>query len=171
METNASTVIRKAVPEDVGTIFKFICDLAAYEKLRHEVSTDEATLRSSLFGENAVAYVLIAEKNAHPVGFCLYFYNFSTFLGRKGLYIEDIYVDPHYRGDGIGKQLLEYLAQIAINEKCGRMEWWVLDWNTPAIKFYEKLGATAMKDWTVYRLDEKQFTALSMPQKNSGNSI
>ena len=126
--------------------------MADYEKLLHEVIADEATLKQSLFGETPHAKVLIGEYNGVAVSFALYFHNFSTFLGRPGIYLEDLYVQPTMRGKGLGKILLGYLASLAIELNCGRLEWWVLDWNKPAIDFYQSLGAQPMDEWTVNRV-------------------
>nr|BFD59418.1 GNAT family N-acetyltransferase [Bdellovibrio sp. CKG001]BFD62798.1 GNAT family N-acetyltransferase [Bdellovibrio sp. HM001] len=144
--------IRKAQKNDVPTILKFIKLLAEYEKLAHEVVADENLLESQLFGEKSPVQVLIADLNEQPVGFALYFYNFSTFLGRKGIYLEDLFVLPETRGQGVGKRLLQALAAQAVAEGCGRVEWSVLDWNKPAIDFYKSIGAVPMDEWTVYRL-------------------
>ena len=143
--------IRLAEPADTLLILRFIKELAEYEKLAHEVVATKEILDETLFGERSYAEVIIAEYNNEPVGYTLFFHNFSTFLGRPGLYIEDIYVTPEYRGKGIGQALLACCARLAKERKCGRMEWWVLKWN-PARKFYEKIGAEAMDEWVVYRL-------------------
>jgi GNAT superfamily N-acetyltransferase len=144
--------IRKATEEEIPLILNFIRGLAEYEKLSHEVIADEDTLRDSLFGDRPAAEVVIARLDGEPVGFALFFHNMSTFLGRSGLYLEDLFVIPSARGRGIGRALLSHLAQIAVERNCGRMEWAVLDWNRPAIEFYEKLNARPMSDWIVYRL-------------------
>lgn len=144
--------IRTTNPDDVPLILDFIQQLAAYEKLSHEVIATEATLRASLFSENPKGFCLIGEWDGAPVAFAVYFYNFSTFLGKTGIYLEDLFVKPDMRGKGIGKTILKYLAQKTKAEGCGRLEWWVLDWNKPAIDFYESLGAVAMDEWTVYRV-------------------
>jgi GNAT superfamily N-acetyltransferase len=144
--------IKMAEPEDTPLLLSFIKELAEYEKLSHEVVADEATLRQSLFGERRVAEVIIGLFEEKPVGFALYFHNFSTFLGRPGIYVEDIYVKPEMRGRGIGSIMFSYLAKLARERNCGRLEWWVLDWNQPAIDFYKKLGAVPMAEWTVNRL-------------------
>jgi GNAT superfamily N-acetyltransferase len=144
--------IRPATSKDTALILKFIRELADYEKLLHEVVADEATLKQNLFGEVPHAKVVIGEYNGNPVSFALYFHNFSTFLGRPGIYLEDLYVQPNMRGKGLGKILLGYLASLAIELNCGRLEWWVLDWNKPAIDFYQSLGAQAMDEWTVNRV-------------------
>ena len=144
--------VRRAVNADVPLILRFVKELAAYEKLEHEVVADEAQLRSTLFGEAPVARVLIGEYHGEPVGMALYFYNYSTFLGRPGIYLEDLYVRSAHRGKGFGRCMLSCLAKIACREGCGRLEWSVLDWNEPAIQFYRSLGARGMDEWTVFRL-------------------
>jgi GNAT superfamily N-acetyltransferase len=146
------THIRPATVSDVPQILQFIGELAAYEKLAHEVTATESLLHEHLFGANAVARCLIAELDNQAVGFALYFYNFSTFMGRRGIYLEDLFVRPEARGKGIGRALLAQLGRIAVKENCGRVEWAVLDWNTPAIGFYKKLGAAPMHEWTVFRV-------------------
>jgi GNAT superfamily N-acetyltransferase len=153
--------IRPAVAADIAVIFRFICALADYEKLRHQVRTDEAGLAARLFGARPYAEVLIAELDARPVGFALFFHNFSTFEGKPGVYLEDLYVDPAARGVGVGKALLKRLGEIAVERDCARLEWWVLDWNTPAIDFYRSLGARPMDEWTVYRVDGEALAALA----------
>ena len=145
--------IRFAVADDAALILDFIRGLAVYEKLAHEVRADEAALRETLFGDRPADEVLIAELDGAPAGFALFFHNYSTFLARPGLYLEDLFVIPELRGRGIGRRLLERLAGIAVERGCGRFEWSVLDWNEPAIRFYERLGATAMDEWTVFRID------------------
>ncbi len=144
--------IRQARPEDCATILRFIKALAEYENLQHEVVATEASLMETLFGESPGAEVLIAEWSGRPAGFALFFHNYSTFLGRKGIYLEDLFVHPEFRGHGIGKALLSRLANIAVERQCGRLDWSVLDWNEPAIRFYQALDARAMSDWTQYRL-------------------
>lgn len=144
--------LRVATADDTPVILEMIRELAAYERMSHEVVADEALLRHSLFGERRVAEVLIAEERGEPLAFALFFHNFSTFLGRPGIYLEDLFVRPAARGRGIGRALLERLARIAMERGCGRMEWSVLDWNEPAIGFYRRLGAAAMDEWTVFRL-------------------
>lgn len=155
-----SLSIRPASKNDVPDILALIRELAQYEKLAHEVVTDEATLAHTLFGEKSYAEVLLAEENNTTVGFCLFFHNFSTFLGRPGIYIEDVFVRESHRGRGIGKQFFAELARIAAERGCGRIEWWVLDWNETAITFYKNMGAVAMDDWTVMRLTEDKFKLL-----------
>ena len=149
----ATLTIRDAGRGDGAIVFNFINELAVYEKLAHEVVANAESIELALTRDNARAHAVIAELNGKPVGMALYFYNFSTFLGRHGIYIEDVYVDPAQRGGGIGKKLLQHLAAKAIAEGCGRVEWWVLDWNEPAIDFYERLGAKKMDEWTTYRLE------------------
>jgi GNAT superfamily N-acetyltransferase len=144
--------IRPATRDDVPLILAFIQELAAYEKLAREVVATEASLAATLFGPKPAAEVLIAEFEGAPAGFALYFHNYSTFLGRPGIFLEDLFVRPDARGRGVGRALLSCLARIAVERGCGRLEWAVLDWNESAIGFYRKLGATAMNDWTVYRL-------------------
>ncbi len=142
---------RFATREDIPLILHFIKELADYEKLLHEVVATEEILDEWLFEKNKaeVIFVLEGEKE---VGFALFFHNFSTFLGRSGIYLEDLFVIPEYRGKGYGKALLEKLAQIAVERGCGRLEWWVLDWNTPSIEFYKAMGAVPMDEWTVFRI-------------------
>ncbi|MBU6299135.1 MAG: GNAT family N-acetyltransferase [Alphaproteobacteria bacterium] len=144
--------IRPAVPADAALILSFIRDLAAYEKLSHEVTATEAEVRAKLFGAGPRVFCNIAEADGEPAGFAVWFFNFSTFLGKHGLYLEDLFVRPQFRGRGIGKALLVHLARHAVAEGCGRLEWWVLDWNAPAIDFYKSLGAEPMSDWTVFRV-------------------
>ncbi len=144
--------ITPAVSADVPTILHLIQSLAEYEKLSHEVVATEDSLRAALFGAAPGAECLIARENGEPVGFALYFHNFSTFLSRRGLYLEDLFIEPAHRGKGYGKALLQQLAQIAVVRGCGRLEWSVLDWNAPAIGFYQSLGAKLMSDWRIFRL-------------------
>jgi GNAT superfamily N-acetyltransferase len=145
-------LVRHATEDDVPLILQFINELADYEKLSHEVVATEGTLRESLFGGRRYAEVLISEHDGAPAGFALFFHNFSTFLGKPGIYLEDLYVRPEFRGAGLGCALLSRLARLAVERGCGRLEWWVLDWNEPSIGFYKKIGAVPMDDWTVYRL-------------------
>lgn len=144
--------IRFATKNDVSTILTFIKALAEYEKLLHEVEATEEILLETLFSDKPYAEVLIAELDDMPVGLALFFHNFSTFLGRPGIYLEDLYVSPTARGKGVGKKLLSHLARLAIERQCGRLEWIVLDWNEPAINFYKKLNATSMDEWTINRV-------------------
>lgn len=163
--TKPSTVhhleIRPATAEDVPTILALIKELADYEHLSHEVTTTDAGLHRWLFGDRPVAEVVIGEYEGNPVGFALFFYNFSTFLGKAGIYLEDLYVKPAYRHKGIGRTLMAYIARLAEARNCGRFEWAVLDWNSPAIELYEKLGAVPMNEWTVYRLSGEALNRLA----------
>jgi len=154
--------VRTATVEDAEVILALIIELAIYEKAEHEVVTTVDEIRESIFGSHSKASALIAEVDNKPVAYAVYFYNYSTWLGKNGIYLVDIYVSPEYRQQGIGKALLQRVSKIAVNQNCGRVEWSVLDWNTPAIEFYESLGAKPQDEWTVYRLsgDElKNFAA------------
>jgi GNAT superfamily N-acetyltransferase len=153
--------IRFAIETDVSQILHLIRKLAEYEKLADEVVTNTNTLKNSLFGSRKTAEVIIAELHKMPVGFALFFHNFSTFLGKPGLYIEDLFVNDDQRGKGIGTELLSFLARLAIERDCGRLEWWVLDWNESAIGFYKRLGAVAMDAWTVFRLSGQSLDRLA----------
>jgi GNAT superfamily N-acetyltransferase len=153
--------IRFATPADVPTVASLIRALARYEKLEHEVRLTEDKLRDSMFGPRPYAEAILAEDGGEPVGFALFFHNYSTFLAQPGLYLEDLYVHESQRGKGVGKALLVELAKIAVQRGCGRMEWAVLDWNVDAIGFYEKLGATPNSEWTVYRLAGESLTGLA----------
>lgn len=153
--------LRSAVQSDVPTILGFIRELAAYEKLEHQVVATEALLREHLFGSRPAAEVVIAEVDGRPVGFALFFQNFSTFLGRPGLFLEDLYVQPEARGHGIGKALLVHLAKIAVARGAGRFDWNVLDWNEPAIGFYKRLGAAVLPDWRTCRLSGESLARLA----------
>ncbi|MBI3659036.1 GNAT family N-acetyltransferase [Candidatus Acetothermia bacterium] len=144
--------LRFAESSDVSLILSLIRELAEYEKLLHEVVATEEILRETLFGSRRVAEVILGFYKQKPVSFAIFFHNYSTFLGQPGLYLEDLFVKPEMRGKGFGKALLSYLAKLAKERGCGRFEWWVLDWNEPAIGFYKKLGAVPMNDWTVYRV-------------------
>ncbi|MFZ5608987.1 MAG: GNAT family N-acetyltransferase [Pseudomonadota bacterium] len=155
------TTVRFAAEADVPLILDFIRALAAYERLGDDVVASEAGLRRTLFGPRAYAEVLLAEQAGASVGFALFFHNYSTFLGKPGIYLEDLFVRPPYRGAGVGRVLLKRLAEIALERDCGRLEWWVLDWNAQAIGFYQALGAQAMDDWTVYRLSGKALEDLA----------
>ena len=149
---NNSFEIRTATEADIPVILSLIRELAEYEREPNAVIANEAGLREVLFGAKPSAEVLLALEGGEPVGFAVYFHNFSTWLGRPGLYLEDLFVRPNLRGKGYGRALLERLARIAHDRGCGRMEWAVLDWNEPAIQFYKKLGAQPMDEWTVFRL-------------------
>jgi GNAT superfamily N-acetyltransferase len=144
--------IRLAKQGDEGLICAFIRDLAEYERLAHEVEATPEKIAAALFGPQARVFCDLAEADGEPAGFALWFYNFSTFLARPGIYLEDLFVHPQFRGRGIGKRLLSNLAQRALAEGCRRLEWWVLDWNTPSIEFYRSLGAVPMDEWTVFRV-------------------
>ena len=152
--------LRFAGITDVPLILGFIRELAEYEKMLPEVVATEEVLRESLF-ERKIAEVIIGEYQNRPVGFALFFHNFSTFMGKPGIYLEDLYVKPDMRGKGIGKIFLAFLAKLAIDRKCGRLEWWCLDWNEPSIKFYKKMGAVPMEDWTVYRISNEALYKLA----------
>jgi GNAT superfamily N-acetyltransferase len=156
-----SLTFRFGTEADVPLVFQFIRELAEYEKLAHAVVATEELLRDSLFGERHHVEVVIADYDGSPAGFALFFHNFSTFVGRAGLYLEDLFVRPALRGHGIGKELLRFLAHLAIERGCGRFEWAVLDWNEPAIGFYEGLGARRMDEWHVFRLDDERLRALA----------
>ncbi len=144
--------IRKAAAGDATLVLQFIRDLAVYEKLAGDVVAGVADIDRALFGANPKAFALIAEWEGEPCGFALYFFNFSTFLGKHGVYLEDLFVRDNHRGKGVGKALLARLARIAKENDCARLEWWVLDWNAPAIDFYISLGAVPMDEWTVFRM-------------------
>ena len=148
----SNLTIRPADPSDIPQILQFVHELAVYEKEPDAVEATEADLQRALFGQNANVFGLIAELDAKPVGFAVYFFNFSTWLGRNGIYLEDLYVTPETRGHGVGKALLHELAKIAVARNCGRVEWSVLNWNEPAIQFYRSIGAGPQDEWTVYRL-------------------
>ena len=153
--------IRSATRADLPLIAQFIRDLADYERLAHEVRFDEAVLGERLFGARPYAEVLIGEVDSVAEGFALFFHNFSTFEGKPGIYLEDLFVRPEARGAGLGKAFLQRLAQLAVERDCARLEWWVLDWNEPAIRFYKSLGARPMDDWTTYRVDGDALSALA----------
>jgi GNAT superfamily N-acetyltransferase len=161
VKTHENFKIRAATVEDVSIILELIRDLATYERAPQEVVATEDQLVEVLFGEQPAAEVLLAFEGRTPVGFALYFYNFSTWLGRPGLYLEDLFVKPEKRGKGYGRALLVELAKIARDRGCGRMEWAVLDWNEPAINFYRALGAKPMDEWTVFRLTRDEIARLA----------
>ena len=144
--------IRPATRDEVPLVLEFIRDLARYERLEHEVSASEAELGEALFGERRYAEVVFACSGGEPVGFALFFHNFSTFKGRPGIYLEDLFVRPEARGRGVGKLLLAHLARTAIERRCARLEWAVLDWNEPSIRFYHSLGAVPMDEWRIFRM-------------------
>lgn len=156
-----TTLIREASPADVPLILDFIRALAAYEREPDAVSATEAGLLRDGFGPNRFFFCLIAEYDSEPAGFALYFYNYSTWLGRPGLYLEDIFVHPHLRGHGIGKALLQRVAAIAVQQGCGRLQWEVLDWNTPAIDFYSAMGAEFLDEWRNVRISGQALSRLA----------
>jgi GNAT superfamily N-acetyltransferase len=154
--------IRFATIDDVSLILYFIQELATFEKLRHEVTATEELLREKLFGLKRYAEVIFAYQDDQTVvGFALFFHNFSTFLAKPGIYLEDLFVMPQLRGQGIGKKMLGFLADLAIKRDCGRLEWWVLDWNKSAIDFYRSIGAIPMDEWTVQRISGEALNALA----------
>ena len=152
--------IRLGTVEDVPIILKFIQELAEYEKLSHECLATEESLTDTLFGSHRFVEVRIAEWGDEPVGFCLFFFNYSTFLSKPGIYLEDLYVRPQMRGKGIGKSLLAHLAAYAVERGCGRLEWSVLDWNTPSIEFYKSQGAVPKDEWTMFQVAGESLKAL-----------
>jgi GNAT superfamily N-acetyltransferase len=153
--------IERAVERDISAIVRLVMLLAKYEKLEHSMVSTEDDFRNALFGPQRSVDALMAYADETAVGFALYFYNFSTFEGRRGIYLEDLYVEPEYRGRGIGKALLQRLAAIAKQENCGRMEWSVLTWNQPSIEFYHRLGAVTLDDWRIFRLTGEALDRLS----------
>ncbi len=156
-----SLSIREATRADVDLIYRFICDLADYERLRHEVKATPEGLEAQLFGARPAAEVLIGEVDGRARGFALFFPNFSTFEGKPGLWLEDLFVEPEARGVGLGRAMLAHLAGLALSRGCARLEWSVLDWNAPSIAFYRALGAKAMDDWTTQRLSGEALDALA----------
>lgn len=156
--------IRPATIGDTDTILRFVRDLAIYEHAEDQVLSTPAHVHRTMFSEGATAHGLICEKDGQAVGFAVYFFNYSTWQGRNGLYLEDLYVDPAHRGSGAGKALLRRLARIAIDKDCGRFEWSVLDWNTPSIQFYDSLGAQPQSEWIRYRMTGDALAALAEPQ-------
>ncbi|MGB9442731.1 MAG: GNAT family N-acetyltransferase [Desulfobacterales bacterium] len=152
MSATSNYMIRTGTEKDAPVIFSLIKELAEYEHLAHEVAASVDDIRKTLFGERPFAETLIGENDGLPISFALFFYNFSTFLGKPGIYLEDLYVQPEHRGKGFGSKMLAHIAALATERNCGRFEWSVLNWNTPAIRTYEKLGATPMKEWILYRL-------------------
>lgn len=157
----SSINIRNADIEDSELILRYITELARYEKAESEVTACEQTIKSSLFGPGSVTRALICEYDNRPIGFAVYFYNYSTWLAKQGLYLEDLYITPEYRGYGAGKTLLKHLARIALDNNCGRFEWSVLDWNKPAIDFYDGLGAKPQNEWIGYRITGKALLNLA----------
>ncbi len=166
----ASFTIRPAGPDDAEVLANLVRDLAIYEKLEHLAQATPDDFRWHLFGPRPAAEAALAEVGGEPAGFALWFSNFSTFRGQPGLYLEDIFVRPEFRGRGIGKALLASLARLAVERGCGRLEWSVLDWNAPSIAFYRALGARPMDEWTVYRLDEEPLRRLAALARDSGLS-
>jgi GNAT superfamily N-acetyltransferase len=153
--------IRRALQEETPLILQFVRELAEYEHLEHQVVATEQGLRGALFGPRPYAEVAFACVAGEPVGFALFFHNFSTFLGRPGIYLEDLFVRPAFRGRGCGRRLLKWLAALAVERECGRLEWAVLDWNSPSIGFYRSLGAVPLDEWTVFRLTGPALEALA----------
>lgn len=168
MADNLSVNIRKTDVSDVPLILQFILELADYENLRDQVTATEEILKESLFGKRPYAEALIVEAESIPVGLVLFFHNFSTFLGKAGIYIEDLYIKEEYRGKGIGRKIFEYLSNLAKERNCGRIDWWVLEWN-PARKFYEKMGAVPMDEWIVYRLTGDKLDEISKNYQENKN--
>lgn len=156
-------MIRRAVKGDAATLLGFIRDLAIYEKAEHEVLTSEQMIVDRMFADNSGIFGLIAEKADKPIGFAVYFYSYSTWLGKKGIFLEDLFVSPEHRGCGAGKALLKHLAKTAVTEDCGRFEWNVLDWNQPAIDFYESIGATPQSEWIGYRMEGEALANFAAP--------
>ncbi|MCD9029991.1 GNAT family N-acetyltransferase [Luteimonas sp. BDR2-5] len=161
VDTRPGVVLRPARRDDVALILAFVRELADYERMPDAVVADEAALADGLFGPAPGAEVLIAEVDGVPAGFALFFHNYSTFLGRRGLYLEDLYVRPAFRGQGLGRRLMRHLAALALARGCGRFEWSVLDWNAPAIGFYRTLGAVGQDEWTVQRVEGKALRRLA----------
>ena len=157
----AELSMRPATVEDVGIILELIREIAAYEKLSHQVTAEASTLKDSLFGPSPAAEVVLASWSGEVVGYAIYFHNFSTFEGKRGLYLEDIFIKPNHRGKGIGKAMLTHLAKLALERGCARFEWVVLDWNTPAIEFYQGLGASVLEDWKVCRMERESIEQLA----------
>ena len=161
MSLTSNFMIRTGTEEDAPVIFSLIKELAEYEHLAHEVVASVDDIRKTLFGERPFAETLIGEYGGLPISFALFFYNFSTFMGKPGIYLEDLYVQPEHRGKGFGSKMLAHIAALARERNCGRFEWSVLNWNTPAIRTYEKLGATPMKEWILYRLSGEALDRLA----------
>ena len=157
----SSIRIRQATEKDAALIIRFITDLAIYENAENEVIATESDIRDSLFGNESSTEAVICNIDDEPVGFAVYFFNYSTWLGKHGLYLEDLYVSPQHRGSGAGKALLKHLAKIAVSKNCGRFEWSVLDWNEPAIQFYQSIGAKPQDEWVAYRLSGKALEDLA----------
>ncbi len=166
---SSKILIEEAEKKDVPLILSFIKKLAGYEKLSDKVEATEELLEKYLFGSDANARALIGYFDGKPTGFAVYFYNFSTFLGKKGIYLEDIFILPEMRGRGFGRAFIKHIAEIAVKENCGRFEWSVLDWNEPSRKFYENLGARPMDEWIIYRLEGKEI--LKLAQNHEGDNF
>jgi GNAT superfamily N-acetyltransferase len=164
---STSITIRPAAEHEVPVILQFIRDLAVYERLEHQMVATPEMLRNTLFGPRPYAEVVFACIDGQPVGFALFFHNYSTFLGRPGIYLEDLYVRPQARGHGVGRRLLSWLAALAVERQCGRLEWSVLDWNEPSIGFYRSLGAVGMDEWRIFRLTGDALTALAVSASQS----
>ncbi len=160
-EPNPEVEIRAAQESDVAPIMEMIRGIAEYEKLTHQLEITEESLHESLFGDNPTPHALVATLAGQTVGYAIYFYNFSTFLGKRGLYLEDLYVESEYRGKGVGNLLFKSVAQVAYDEGCGRMEWVALDWNTPALDFYQAKGADMLDEWRLHRLTRDGLEALT----------
>jgi GNAT superfamily N-acetyltransferase len=156
-----SLSIHRARPDESGLVYALLCELADYEKLSQEVEATEAGIAAVLFGDNPRAFCEIAEWDGEGVGFALWFFNFPTFSGRPGIYLEDLFVRPAFRGKGIGKALLSHLARLGVEHGCSRLQWSVLDWNTPSIAFYKSLGAVMMDEWTLCRVSGSALTQLA----------
>ena len=163
MNDPTGLTISVATERDVPQVLAFIKALAEYERLADSVVATEEGLRMTLFGARPYAECVIARWNGEPAGFALFFHNYSTFLARPGVYLEDLFVNPEFRGKGIGRSLLQYLAKVAVERDCGRLEWSVLDWNAPAIGFYRRLGAVPMEDWTIFRVTGESLQRLAAP--------
>ena len=161
VSANSNFMIRLAIEEDAAVIYSLIKELAEYEHLSHEVTASVNDIRKTLFGKRPFAEILIGEYEGLPISFALFFYNYSTFLGKPGIYLEDLYVQPEHRGKGFGSRMLSHIAALAKERNCGRFEWSVLNWNTPAIRTYEKLDATPMKEWILYRLSGEALDRLA----------
>ncbi|HEX4387932.1 MAG TPA: GNAT family N-acetyltransferase [Steroidobacteraceae bacterium] len=159
--SSRTVTVRPAAPAEMAQVLAFIRELAHYERLEHQVSATEADLAAALYGERPYAEVVFGCLDAVPVGFALFFHNFSTFLGKPGIYLEDLFVRPEARGRGVGEQLLAWLARTALERGCARLDWSVLDWNEPAIGFYRSLGAVALDEWTGFRLSGAPLAALA----------
>lgn len=154
----SNLIVREATAADAGILYKFIIDLAIYEKAEHEVLATEQTIKDSIFADNTHVYALICELDGQPIGSAIYFFNYSTWLAKSGIYLEDLYVMPEHRGKGAGVKLLKAMAAIAVEKDCARFEWSCLDWNTPSREFYHSLGAVAQEEWVGYRMTGKTLT-------------